>query len=373
MTTTVDTATPGFIGRIPVRNIWLLLLYASQLYRELPASHPVKSEEAPHDIPELVAEILTGAVARRMRRNLNTHYQRRRHDLNRVRGRINLLRTERRQLLQRARVACIFDELTVDTPRNRYVKAALLRLASVVKTDLASRCRNLAARLEHAGVQTEIDPTRLRHSLAMDNLGWTDAEERQMLAAARLAFDLAIPTEEIGPHRLPAPYREERWARRLFELAVGGFYDAVLSPCGWNMNPGSEIRWPLDNETPGLRTILPVMKRDIVLEHRERRIVIDTKFTSIIDRGQYGNTILKSDNIYQIYAYLRSQENDDDPLSLNSAGVLLYPAIDDCVDQLATIQGHQIRFATVNLAADSRTIREQLLRIVNDGLPHSLS
>ena len=34
---------------------------------------------------------------------------------NRVRGRIDLLRTERRQLLQRGRVACSFDELTVDT------------------------------------------------------------------------------------------------------------------------------------------------------------------------------------------------------------------------------------------------------------------
>ena len=27
-----DTPVTGFVGRIPVRNIWLLLLYASQLY-----------------------------------------------------------------------------------------------------------------------------------------------------------------------------------------------------------------------------------------------------------------------------------------------------------------------------------------------------
>ena len=48
----------GFIGYIPVRNIWLLLLYASQLYRELPASSRVEMENAPDDIPCLVAEIL---------------------------------------------------------------------------------------------------------------------------------------------------------------------------------------------------------------------------------------------------------------------------------------------------------------------------
>ena len=101
---TLQSSTPaaGFIGRIPVRNIWLLLLYASQLYRELPESRRVALEDAPDDIPELVAEILANTVERRLRRNLTAGYQRRRADLNRVRGRINLLRTERRQLLQRA-------------------------------------------------------------------------------------------------------------------------------------------------------------------------------------------------------------------------------------------------------------------------------
>ena len=32
MIPTPDTATVGYIGRIPVRNIWLLMLYASDLY-----------------------------------------------------------------------------------------------------------------------------------------------------------------------------------------------------------------------------------------------------------------------------------------------------------------------------------------------------
>ena len=51
MTYGIETLTSGFIGRIPVRNIWLLLLYASQLYRELPASRRVDLEDAPDDIP----------------------------------------------------------------------------------------------------------------------------------------------------------------------------------------------------------------------------------------------------------------------------------------------------------------------------------
>ena len=139
MTYGTETLTSGFIGHIPVRNIWLLLLYASRLYRELPASRRVELEDAPDDIPNLVAKILTNAVERCLRRNLSHGYQRRWADLSRVRGRIDLFRTERRQQLQRGRVACVFDELTVDTRRNRYVTAALTHIAGIV-SKLAKRC-----------------------------------------------------------------------------------------------------------------------------------------------------------------------------------------------------------------------------------------
>ena len=77
MTTGMEPPTFGFIGYIPVRNIWLLLLYASKLYRELPATRRVELESAPDHIPHLVAEILANAVERRLRRNLSHGYQRR--------------------------------------------------------------------------------------------------------------------------------------------------------------------------------------------------------------------------------------------------------------------------------------------------------
>ena len=368
MTLQTDTVDSGFIGRIPVRNIWLLLLYASQLYSELPEARRVELEEAPDDIPELVAKILTNAVERRLRRNLTAGYLRRQADLNRVRGRINLFRTERRQLLQRGRVACIFDELTVDTPRNRYVKAALLRLATVVKDiNIASRCRNLATRLERAGVQTDLAPRRLRSGATPDNLGWTDAAERRMLAAAHLALNPFIPTEAAGRTLLAIHDRGAIQGWNLYEDAIAGFYQVVLGERDWRVSPQSPAYWRLENPTTRLQEsgLMPRMEPDIVLEHGDRRIIIDTKFKEIVTLNQYGQLKFQRDDIFQIYAYLRSQENASDPLSQNSAGVLLYPAIDADYDEAATIQGHQIRFATVNLAAETQTIRKQLLRIVD--------
>ena len=374
MTTTSATSSVGTVGRIPVRNIWLLMLYASDLYRELPEDRRVATENAPDDLPNLVAEILSHAVERRMRRNLSYGYRRRHADLNRVRGRIDLLRTERRQLLKRGRVACSFDELTVDTPRNRFVKAALDLLTGVVsKQDLDHRCRAASASMERAGVTGDVSLERRRPRVSISRLGRLDADDRQMLAAARLSFDLILPTEDIGTFNLAAPYRFGTRGWELYERAVAGFYQVVLDSRHWRVSSQGTFHWPAkyEDSSPGIRELLPSMRPDIVLEPRltgdmstgHRPIVVDTKFMSMLGSGQYGNLRFNSGNIYQMYAYLRSQERFNDPGSCNSTGVLLYPAIDCDVDESALIQGHEIRFATVNLATDSQTIRKQLLRI----------
>ena len=110
--------TPGHVGRIPVRNLWLLMLYASDLFRQI-GRKKVSVEDNPDDIPDLVAEILAHAVEDRLYRNLSSGFRQREAELSRVRGRIDLLTTERHQLLARGKVACRFEELTIDTPRNR--------------------------------------------------------------------------------------------------------------------------------------------------------------------------------------------------------------------------------------------------------------
>ena len=352
--------------RIPVRNIWLLLLYASDLVRLISNEKRVGVEENPDDIPDLVAEVLSHEVERRLARNLSFGRRTKHATLNRVRGRIDLRYTETRRLLERGMVACGFDELTIDTPRNRFVRAALVKLTGITRRrDLAQRCRSLAARLERLGVMGE-KPTRTE--VSVDRFGRFDANDRQMVAAARLAFDLALPNEQLGDTRLNSPDRNDiGWLRWLFEKAVVGFYDVVLGPSGWRVSAGKRIDWPKDNPTPGIESILPAMKTDIVLEYPTdgRRIVIDTKFTSVLTSGQYRRETLRSVHIYQIYAYLRSQESDGDPLSANSSGLMLHPMVGEMVDEAVVIQGHTIRFATVDLASTASVIRRQLLAMAD--------
>lgn len=352
------------IGRIPVRNLWLLMLYASDLFRTLGRGR-IAVEENPDDIPDLVAELLAHTVERRLKRNLSFGYRHREATLSRVRGRVELLMTERHQLLARGTVACRFEDLTVNTPRNRFVRAALNAIGQIVHNpDLARRCRSLAASLKRIGVTGE---TPSWSEVSTDRFARHDMDDAQMVAAARLAFDLALPTEAPGRIPLSLPDREISWVRRLYEKAVAGFYEVLLTRAGWCVRAGKTINWPIEKKTSGIDAILPTMRTDVVLEHPDyrRRIVIDTKFTSIVVRGWYRDETLRSTYIYQIYTYLRSQEDDSDPLSCYASGLLLHPSIDGMTDETVAIQGHAIRFATVDLAAPAREIRSQLLRVVD--------
>ena len=353
------------IGKIPIRNLWLLMLYASDIYREFDSAN-IAVEENPDDIPDLVAEMLCRRVEHRIQRNLSYSYQSRDSVLSRVRGRIDLLGTERGRLLEHGKVACRFDELTVDTSRNRYVRAALEHISKVVKRkDLAHRCRSLDTRLRRMGV-SQIRPSR--SEVSVDRFGRHDAEDKPMVTAAHLAFNLALPTESTGTRQLSLPERDNLpWLRKLFEKGIAGFYNTVLSKQCYRISAGKILKWQISDKSLGMDNILPNMKTDIIIDNIEsaHRIVIDTKFNSITTDGWYRDETLRSGYLYQMYAYLKSQEGSDDPLNENAGGLFIHPSIGEDVNEYVVIDNHKIQFSTVNLAASAMEIREQLLEIVN--------
>jgi 5-methylcytosine-specific restriction enzyme subunit McrC len=205
-----------------------------------------------------------------------------------------------------------------------------------------------------------------RGEVSIDRFGRHDADDRSMVAAAHLAFNLALPTEAAGAKHLSLPDREITWIRKLYEKGIAGFYDVALFGKGWRVEAGKTMGWLIESRSPGIDKILPSMRTDIILDHSGtgRRIVIDTKFNSVVTRGWYREETLRSGYIYQIYAYLRSQEGNGDPLAETASGLLLHPSVGDMVNEAVVIQNHEIRFATVDLGATAKEIRAQLLQVL---------
>ncbi|MEL7974348.1 hypothetical protein AAG589_00670 [Isoptericola sp. F-RaC21] len=350
---------------IPIRNVWLLQLFASSLYRSA-GSDVVAAEDNPEDLPRLVAQILAEEVERRLHTGLTVGFRAAGRNVRRVRGRINLLTTERRQLLRRGQINCTFDEVVHDVPVNRLARAALETAARLVPDE--PRYRSLALRLRSAGVVGPCPPLGSVPSMRRQRLL---AHDRLMIAAAELLLTLTIPSTHAGDKLLPAPLLDDAYLRRLFEHAAFGFYRHRLSPAGWKVSHGTRLKWQTSSPSPGISAILPGMQLDVVLDapmtpgESRRRIVIDTKFTSITKPGNFGAMTLRSGYVYQIYAYLMSQEGLEPDVA--TEGLMLHPAVGEHVDEEVVVQGHRIRFATVDLAADPHTLAEGFVTALSAG------
>lgn len=352
--------------RIPIRNLWLLLLYASKLYAD---DHAQMSdvEEAPDKLPQLLARILADAVDHRVKSPLTPSFQRAEADLRRVRGRINVKRTVTRSMLSKGLVACSFEHLCVDTPRNRLARQALLGISALVPDQqLRTRCRRLAYNLERMGVGTGPSGSQ---DPGIDSFHRNDKNDRRFVYAARLAMTLALPQHQSGdgPGQLHAPRLTDGQLRSLFEAAAGGLYKAALPAKSWSVRTGTHLTWSVTSASPGIALLLPGMKTDIMIEDMNTGhfTIIDTKFTSILGRAHHGTDRFKSGHLYQLYTYLRSQERPDDPMTLSSSGLLLYPSTGQHIHESMTLHGHTLSLATVDLSASPRDIRDGFLKAVD--------
>lgn len=349
---------------IPVANLWLLLLYASKFYGS--GSETLGgAERYPELLPELLAEILVASVGERIRQPLTPVFSPAAGDLGRVRGRIDVLRTESHQLLRRGKIACRFEQLTVDSPRNRMVLAALKSIEPLVKSkELATACRTTARELERLGVSTTYGARE--KTSAERRTTRNDNRDRRMFHAAQLALSLDLPTNTAASNVISRNHLDIHEFRRLFEAAVGGFYKATLTRLGWSVSPGRQLSWRVQQPSGEALSLLPQMQTDIILEHAatRRRIIIDTKFTSILGRGKGGKETFKSGHLYQLYAYLRTQESESDELSGSTEGMLVYPATGPSINESFVLSNHKITAVTIDLARPAVEVRAQLLEIV---------
>lgn len=354
---------------IPIRNVWWLLWYASEL--------AIEPDYAPHDIenaidrlPHILIELFLPELARKLRRPLAVEHLPRQAASAQVRGRIQVLPTLVQQRLLRGQVVCQFSALDYDTAFHRLLLAAVQQAGAWASyPSQQQQCRRLAQQLHGFGV-TALSPSQALATVS--RLGkLREATDRRLMLIAKLLLRLGLPHPALNSAQLPSPIQDPTSLRRLFEKAVAGFYRVVLDPQQWKVKTGQHWHWPVEAQSSGITTILPRMKTDIVLEHTTpaHRIVIDTKLTALLRSGWYRERTLHSPYLYQLYAYLRTQEGRGDPLADTATGVLLHPVVAETVDEWLVLHGHCLRFKTVDLSQSLAEMRAQLLAICQIAMP----
>ena len=165
-------------------------------------------------------------------------------------------------------------------------------------------------------------------------------------------------TTDIGEYRLASFIDEQRMCR-LYEKFILEYYSRHYPELKVS---ASQIPWSVDD---GVRTMLPMMQSDIHLQKGNTVLIIDAKYYSHTTQTQYDKHTLHSNNMYQIFAYVKNRDYEFGEEEHIVSGMLLYAKTEEEVqpNHVYQMHGNQISVRTLDLNLPFVDIAGQLNQI----------
>lgn len=76
----------------------------------------------------------------------------------------------------------------------------------------------------------------------------------------------------------------------------------------------AQIPWGVDD---GIKIMIPLMQSDIMLAYENKILIIDAKYYSHTTQARYNTRTLHSNNLYQIFTYVKNKADGTFALKLN--------------------------------------------------------
>ena len=324
--------------------------------------------EAAPSIDALLATVLETLTRQRIRVGLGRDYRQHGAQVSGIRGRVDFGQSLKRLSFKHGRAFCRYQRLEVNAPKNQIIRSTLARLVQLgdfgTNREKANRLRSRLRRLVRDLDGIEIIELK-SEAIRREHLKRHDRDYSVMLSICHLVSQRQMPNEARSHTGLPRPDRDSLTLHDVYEKFVVRFFASRLS--GWTVRSQPKLSWPAASHT----SHLPAMYPDIVLQHGHTRhlVVVDTKFTAkSLVAGQFGQLKFDRNHVFQIYAYLKSQEHQSQDHEV-STGVLLYPAARYAVSEAVVIQGHEMRWESINLAQPWEQIEQDLLELPSKWFP----
>lgn len=343
-------------AKIPVRNIYYLLLYAWGHFQSGTA-RDVGADESP-DLPNLLAKVLNDGTHRLLRRGLDRGYIEVTEETRSPRGKLRLDVMTKQQSMLRGFAVCDVDELTPDVLHNQILRAILLNLATCDDVD-----RKLRHEL-HTTVRriSGVSPIRLTASLFHRvQLSRNTSQYGFLMRVCELVFHSLLPDDLGTGSRFQSILKDETRMPALFEEFLRNFYRSELPA----FKVGSErMKWAATAANEEDLLYLPIMQTDITLRSSTQTIIADAKYyRDALSGGRYQQRV-RSDHLYQLSTYLAHVRKLEREKELS--GMLIYPVVGERVRLNYELLGVPVKIATVDLSAEWREIHAELLNLVRD-------
>jgi protein mcrC len=312
------------------------------------------STEEFQNTADLMSAILVKAIAIQLKRGLEKKYIPKTEEISTLRGKIEIGESLKSQSSVRKRVVCSYEEFSVDNTMNRIIKSTMCLL---LKSDIPKKRKKELRKLLVFFNEVEcIDLNKVNWKFQYNR---NNQSYRMMISICYLVVKGLLQTTSDGQMKL-MDFLDEQRMSRLYEKFILEYYKKHYPKLNVN---ASQIPWALDG---GESDLLPIMQSDIQLQKENTILIIDAKYYSRTTQMRFDKYTIRSNNLYQIFTYVKNREYQFEKSKCTVSGMLLYAKTDELIqpDNIYQIHGNQISVRTLDLDRPFKEIEEQLDLIV---------
>lgn len=336
---------------IPIQNVYYMLSYAFRALNEQ-GYRNMKTEEF-HNVPELCASILIRGVSLQLKRGLDREYISETEPLSSPRGKMDVTASVKNLSMIRGQLVCTYDDFAVNSYMNRILKTTMeLLLKSRIS---ASRKKEIRKLLIFFGEVEVLDVSAINWSMRFNR---NNQSYRMLIAICQLVIKGLLQTQTAGSVKM-MDFLDEQKMYHLYEKFILEYYIQEYR-CLQVKASASMMDWQVDDD---FRELLPKMKTDITLTCGDRTLIIDAKYYEHNLQEQYGKASIPADNLYQIFTYVKTKENELTGTPHEKvAGMLLYAQTEEkgAFDNEYQMMGNPVCVRTLDLSGNFQSIRKQL-------------
>ncbi|WP_099207670.1 5-methylcytosine-specific restriction endonuclease system specificity protein McrC [Urinicoccus timonensis] len=337
---------------IPVQNVYYMLSYAFKALNQQ-GYKKIATEEF-KNTAELMAAILAKGIASQLKQGLKKDYIAQTEELSAIRGKIDITQSLKTNSMLRKRLVCSYDDFSENNTMNRIIKstAQLLLKADISKT----RKKELRKLMVYFTNVRPINLYRVNWNLQYNQNNQT---YQMLISLCYLIVKGLLHTNTNGTSKL-MDFLDEQRMYRLYEKFILEYYKRHYPDLSAS---ASQIPWSLDD---GVDHMLPIMQSDIHLERGNTVLIIDAKYYKRSTQTQFNKHTLHSNNLYQIFTYVKNRQYQFGDEENTVSGMLLYAKTDVSIqpDNVYQMHGNQISAKTLDLNLPFEEVANQLDRIV---------
>lgn len=315
----------------------------------------VKKEEF-ENIHNLFAAILAKGIGQQLKQGLYREYLNKKEDMSVMRGKIDMQGTIKNKMARKHILTCEYDELSENNLLNQIIKTTVLLLLCHEDVN-AEHKNNLKKEMLFFSNVDIIDISSVKWSsirFQRDNQTY-----RMLITICQLIVEGMLVTTEQGEYKIASFVDEQRMCR-LYEKFILEYYNKTFPALTVK---ASQIPWALDD---GQGTMLPVMQSDITLSKDKNVLIIDAKYYSHTTQQQFDKHTIHSNNLYQIFTYVKNKDMEYKDDKHIVSGMLLYAKTDEEIqpDNVYQMSGNKISVKTLDLNCDFTVMTDSLDSIV---------